>query len=184
MGSAGEDGIRNLMSARNSLKVNLEKSKALGLSLRKSGPRLEEINQRLPCLEAAVRPIRAQRDALDAVGGHINRAVVPAAAVLKVFDAIHGLEKSLSDPQSDLQGYLSVLKNLQEALKFLSENCGMAIQWLDDIVEYLEDHNVADERYTSSLKKALKYLRELQTKEEKNRLDGGLLEAALDRFRN
>ncbi|CAH1427361.1 unnamed protein product [Lactuca virosa] len=182
MGSAGEDGIRNLMSARNSLKVNLEKSKALGLSLRKSGPRLEEINQRLPCLEAAVRPIRAQRDALDAVGGHINRAVVPAAAVLKVFDAIHGLEKSLSDPQSDLQGYLSVLKNLQEALKFLSENCGMAIQWLDDIVEYLEDHNVADERYTSSLKKALKYLRELQTKEEKNRLDGGLLEVALDRL--
>lgn len=182
MGSGGEEGIRNLMSARNSLKVNLEKSKALGLSIRKSGPRLEEINQRLPCLEAAVRPIRAQRDALDAVGGHINRAVVPAAAVLKVFDAIHGLEKSLSDPQSDLQGYLSVLKNLQEALRFLSENCGMAIQWLDDIVEYLEDHNVADERYTSSLKKALKYLRELQTKEEKNRLDGGLLEAALDRL--
>ncbi|KAI3505516.1 hypothetical protein L1887_27647 [Cichorium endivia] len=182
MGSGGEEGIRNLMSARKSLKVNLEKSKALGLSIRQSGPRLEEINQRLPYLEAAVRPIRAQRDALDAVGGHINRAVVPAAAVLKVFDAIHGLEKSLSDPQSDLQGYLSVLKNLQEALRFLSENCGMAIQWLDDIVEYLEDHNVADERYTSSLKKALKHLRELQTKEEKGRLDGGLLEAALDRL--
>lgn len=182
MGSVGDDRIANLMSARKSLKVNLEKSRTLELSIKKSGPRLEEINQRLPSLEAAVRPIRAQRDALDAVGGHINRAVVPAAAVLKVFDAIHGLEKSLSDPQSDLQGYLSVLKNLQEALKFLSENCGMAIQWLDDIVEYLEDHNVADGRYTSSLKKALKYLRELQSKEEKGRLDGGLLEAALDRL--
>ncbi|KAK9077809.1 hypothetical protein SSX86_006147 [Deinandra increscens subsp. villosa] len=181
MGSIGEEGIANLMSARKSLKVNLEKSKALGSSLQKAGPRLEEINQRLPCLEAAVRPIRAQRDALDAVGGHINKAVVPAAAVLKVFDAIHGLEKSLSDPQSDLSGYLKVLDNLQEALQFLSDNCGMAIEWLDDIVEYLQDNNVADKRYTSSLKRALDYLKELQN-EEKGRLDGGLLEAALDRL--
>ncbi|KAD4178570.1 hypothetical protein R6Q59_022174 [Mikania micrantha] len=181
MGSVGEEGMVNLMSARKSLKVNLEKSKALGLSLQKAGPRLEEINERLPGLEAAVRPIRAQRDALDAVGGHINKAVVPAAAVLKVFDAIHGLEKSLSDPQSDLSGYLKVLDNLQEALHFLSDNCGMAIEWLDDIVEYLQDNDVADTRYTSSLKKALDYLKQLQN-EEKGRLDGGLLEAALDRL--
>ncbi|KAJ0774845.1 putative exocyst complex component Exo70, cullin repeat-like-containing domain superfamily [Helianthus annuus] len=181
MGSVGEEGIVNLMSARKLLKGNLEKSKGLGLQLQKAGPRLEEINQRLPGLEAAVRPIRAQRDALDAVGGHINKAVVPAAAVLKVFDAIHGLEKSLSDPQSDLSGYLKVLDNLQEALQFLSDNCGMAIEWLDDIVEYLQDNNVADKRYTISLKKALDYLKELQN-EEKGRLDGGLLEAALDRL--
>ncbi|KAJ0458235.1 putative exocyst complex component Exo70, cullin repeat-like-containing domain superfamily [Helianthus annuus] len=181
MGSVGEEGIVNLMSARKLLKGNLEKSKGLGLQLQKAGLRLEEINQRLPGLEAAVRPIRAQRDALDAVGGHINKAVVPAAAVLKVFDAIHGLEKSLSDPQSDLSGYLKVLDNLQEALQFLSDNCGMAIEWLDDIVEYLQDNNVADKRYTISLKKALDYLKELQN-EEKGRLDGGLLEAALDRL--
>ncbi|XP_076959243.1 exocyst complex component EXO70A1-like [Bidens hawaiensis] len=181
MESVGEEGIMNLVSARKLLKVNFKKSKDLGLSLQKAGPRLDEINQRLPCLEAAVRPIRAQRDALDAVGGHINKAVVPAAAVLKVFDAIHGLEKSLSDPQSDLSGYLKVLDNLQEALQFLSDNCGMAIEWLDDIVEYLQDNNVADERYTSSLKKALDYLKELQN-EEKGRLDGGLLVAALDRL--
>ncbi|PWA93606.1 Cullin repeat-like-containing domain-containing protein [Artemisia annua] len=176
------EGIENLVSARKLLIANLDKSKALSASLRKAGPRLEEINQRLPCLEAAVRPIRAQKDALDEVGGNINKAVVPATAVLKVFDAIHGLEKSLSDPQADLNGYISVLKNLQEALRFLSDNCEMAIQWLDDIVEYLQDNNVADVRYTSSLKNALQYLRELQSKEEKGRLDGGLLEAALDRL--
>nr|GEX93793.1 exocyst complex component EXO70A1 [Tanacetum cinerariifolium] len=176
------EGIENLVSARKLLIVNLEKSKALSASLRNAGPRLKEITQRLPCLEAAVRPIHAQKDALDEVGGNINKAVVPATAVLKVFDAIHGLEKSLSDPQADLNGYISVLKNLQDALGFLSDNCEMAIQWLDDIVEYLQDNNVADVRYTSSLKKALQYLRELQSKEEKGRLDGGLLEAALDRL--
>lgn len=177
-----DKGIENLMSARKCLRANFEKSKALGLSIEKAGPRFYEIIQRLPALEAAIRPIRAQKDALGAVGGHINRAVVPATAVLKVFDAIHGLEKSLSDPQSDLPGYLGVLKRLEEALRFLGENCEMAIQWLADIVEYLEDHAVADDRFTLSMKEALTSLRELHSGEEKGRLDGGLLEVALDRL--
>ncbi|KAL3844325.1 hypothetical protein ACJIZ3_001728 [Penstemon smallii] len=179
-----DKGIENLISARKLLKASVEKSKAMSLSLEKAGPRLDEISQRLPSLEVAIRPIRAQNDALSAVGGHINRAVVPAAAVLKVFDAIHGLEKSLSDPQSDLAGYLGVLKRLEEALRFLGENCGMAIQWLADIVEYLEDHKVADERFISGLKKALKGLRELEAGEEKGHLDGALLEVSLNRLEN
>ncbi|EEF46801.1 exocyst complex component EXO70A1 [Ricinus communis] len=179
----GKDRILNLIAARKSLKLSLDKSKALGSSLEKAGPRLDEINQRLPSLEAAVRPIRADKDALAAVGGHINRAVGPAAAVLKVFDAVHGLEKSLlSDPKNDLSGYLSVLKRLEEALRFLGDNCGLAIQWLEDIVEYLEDNTVADERYLSNLKKSLKSLRELQNEDKKASLDGGLLDAALDKL--
>ncbi|KAL1353148.1 hypothetical protein AAHE18_06G217300 [Arachis hypogaea] len=79
---------------------------------------------------------------------------------------------------------MAVLKRLEEALRFLGENCGLAIQWLEDIVEYLEDNTVADERYLANLKKALKNLRELQNDEEKARLDGGLLEAALDKLEN
>ncbi|GAA0177493.1 membrane traffic protein [Lithospermum erythrorhizon] len=179
-----EKGVERLISARNALKGSLEKSKGVELSLANFGPRLEEINQRLPSLEASIRPIMAGKDALDAVGGHINRAMVPATAVLKVFDAIHGLEKSLSDPQTDLSGYLGVLKRLEEALRFLGQNSGMAIQWLNDIVEYLEDHKVADGTFISSLKSALQHLRELQNSTEKGRLDGGLLEAALDRLEN
>ncbi|XP_030947467.1 exocyst complex component EXO70A1 [Quercus lobata] len=182
---ANDNKIETLISARKSLKLSLEKSKALGLALGKAGPRLEEINQTLPSLQAAVRPIRADKDALVAVGGHINRAVSPAAAVLKVFDAVHGLEKSLlSDPRNDLPGYLSVLKRLEEALKFLADNCGLAIQWLEDIVEYLEDNTVADERFLSNLKKSLKNLRELQDDGERAHLDGGLLDAALDKLEN
>ncbi|XP_060208024.1 exocyst complex component EXO70A1-like [Lycium barbarum] len=179
-----EKGVEHLISARKSLRVNLEKSKALGLSLEKDGPRLVEINQRLSSLEAAIRPIRAQSDALVAVVGHINHAVLPATAVLKVFDAIHGLEKSLSDPESDLPGYLSVIRRLKEALRFLGENCDMAIQWLADIVEYLEDHSVADGKFISSLKEALTYLRELHSGKDGVHFDGGLLEVALDRLEN
>uniref|UniRef100_A0A803M0D3 Exocyst subunit Exo70 family protein n=1 Tax=Chenopodium quinoa TaxID=63459 RepID=A0A803M0D3_CHEQI len=158
----GSNSSERLLAARKSLNLSLEKSKSLGLALEKAGPRLEEINQRLPSLEAAVRPIRANEEALVAVVGHIDRAVGPAAAVLKVFDAVHGLEKSLlSDPRSDLP---------------------------EDIVEYLEDNVLADERYLSELKKSLKGLREIQNDGEKTFLDGGLLEAALDKleeeFRN
>ncbi|KAL9442791.1 hypothetical protein AB3S75_016205 [Citrus x aurantiifolia] len=182
-GNNKNHGIDNLISARKALKVSLEKSKSLALALERAGPRLDDINQRLPSLEAAVRPIRADKDALVAVGGHINRAVGPAAAVLKVFDAVHGLEKSLlSDPRNDLPGYLSVLKRLEEALRFLGDNCGLAIQWLEDIVEYLEDNRMADEKYLLNLKKSLKGLRELENGEVEIRLDGGLLDAALDKL--
>ncbi|XP_050216583.1 exocyst complex component EXO70A1 [Mercurialis annua] len=178
-----KDRFQNLIAATKSLKLSLDKSKALAFALEKTGPRLDEINHRLPSLEAAVRPIRADKDALVAVGGHINRAVGPAAAVLKVFDAVHGLEKSLlSDPKNDLPGYLSVLKRLEEALRFLGDNCGLAIQWLEDIVEYLEDNSVADERYLSNLKKSLKSLRDLQNEDQKASLDGGLLDASLDKL--
>ncbi|CAN6583487.1 hypothetical protein C1H46_013806 [Malus baccata] len=183
--SMNDSSIESLISASKALRLSLQKSQGLGSALEKAGNRFEEINHRLPSLEAAVRPIRADKEALAAVGGHINRAVGPAAAVLKVFDAVHGLEKSLlSDPRSDLPGYLSVLKRLQEALRFLGDNCGLAIQWLEDIVEYLEDNAVADERYLSNLKKSLKSLRELQSEKEKANLDGGLLEAALEKLEN
>ncbi|KAA3485295.1 exocyst complex component EXO70A1-like [Gossypium australe] len=137
---------------------------------------LEEINQRLPSLEAVVRPIHDSNDALVAVEGHINRVVGPAATMLEVFDVIHGLENSLlSDPMNDLPGYLSVLKCLKVALRFLSDNCGLTIQWLEDIIEYLEDNRVADGIHRS---------RELQNDRKRVHLDGGLLDVALDKLEN
>ncbi|KAL3650969.1 hypothetical protein CASFOL_007372 [Castilleja foliolosa] len=171
--------MENLISATKLLKANVDKSKALESSLGKTSPRLNDISQRLASLEVAIRPILAPKDALSAVGGHINRAVVPATAVLKVFDAVHGLEKSLPDPHHDLPGYLDVLKRLEEASKFLGDNCGVAIQWLSDIVEYLADHNVADNLFITDLNKTLDNLGD-----EKGRLDGGLLEIALSRLEN
>lgn len=178
MDSVEDEGIARLVAARRSLRASLDKSRALSEALACAGPRLDEIQLRLPSLEAAVRPIRAHRDALAAVGGHIDRAVGPAAAVLKVFDAVHGLERSLlSDPRANLPGYLSVLKRLEEALRFLSDNCGLAIQWLDDIVDYLDDHLVADRRFLSALKTSLAAL-----KTSTSPLDGGLLDAALDKL--
>ncbi|PPD72603.1 hypothetical protein GOBAR_DD30489 [Gossypium barbadense] len=149
--------IDNLIVARKSLNLSLEKSRTLRLALENARPMLEEINQRLPSLEVVVRPIHADNDALVAIGRHINRVVGPVVTMLEVFDVIHGLENSLlSDPMNDLPGYLSVLKCLKVALRFLSDNCGLTIQWLEDIIEYLEDNRVADGMYLLNLKTSLK----------------------------
>ncbi|KAM0838902.1 hypothetical protein ACQ4PT_060682 [Festuca glaucescens] len=166
----------SLAAAARSLRAGLERSHALGQALARAGPRLEEIQAALPALEAAVRPIRAPMAELAAAGPHIDRAVGPAAAVLKVFDAVHGLEPPLlQGGAGDLPGYLAVLGRLEEALGFLSNNCGLAAQWLADIVEYLGDHDLADPRFLAEVGVALEGL-----KKPSGHLDGGLLAAALD----
>ncbi|KAL5225958.1 hypothetical protein ABZP36_012597 [Zizania latifolia] len=173
-----DKGMASLLAARRALRAGVEKSRALSHALARTGSKLEEIQGQLPAMEAAVRPIRAPRDALEGAGANIDRAVGPAAAVLKVFDAVHGLEPPLlagSAVAEDLPGYLAVLARLEEALHFLSDNCGLAAQWLADIIEYLGDRNLADTRFVSDLAEALSQLKNPSAK-----LDGGLLAAVLD----
>jgi exocyst complex protein 7 len=182
-----QDAAASLAAARRTLRSGVDKSRALGHALARAGPRLEEIQEALPALEAAVRPIRAPRAELAAAGPHIDRAVGPAAAVLKVFDAVHGLERPLLAPGGagaaagagaaggDLPGYLAVLAQLEDARRFLAGNCGLAAQWLADIVEYLGDRDLADPRFLADLGVTLEGLRA-----PSDDLDGGLLAAALD----
>jgi exocyst complex component 7 len=167
----------SLAAARRALRAGVERSRALGDALSRAGPRLAEIRSALPALAAAARPIRAPRGLLAAAGPHIDRAVGPAAAVLKVFDAVHGLEPPVlaAADGGDLPGRLAVLGRLEEALRFLSDNCGLAAQWLADIVEYLGDRDLADPRFLADLGVALEELRT-----PSGDLDGGLLAAALD----
>ena len=89
-----------------------------------------------------------------------------AAAVLKVFDAVHGLEAALLARGSlagDLPGYLAVLAQLEAALRRLADNCSLAAQRLADIVAYLGERDLADPRFVADLAS----------------LDAGLLAAAL-----
>ncbi|CAA7398741.1 unnamed protein product [Spirodela intermedia] len=170
--------MENLVAAQRSLRAALERSQAVATALDTAGLRLDEISRRLPSLEAALRPVRARKEALLAVGRHIDRAVGPAAAVLRVFDAVHGLEALLfSDPRHDLAGYLSVLRRLEEALFFLAGNCNLAIQWLEDMVDHLEENSLADSGFLAILRGSL-----LSLKNSSSPLDGGLLSAALRRL--
>ncbi|XP_066369824.1 exocyst complex component EXO70A1-like [Miscanthus floridulus] len=170
-------GMASLLAARRALRAGLEKSRALSHAL---APRLEAIQARLAAMEASVRPIRAPREALATAGPNIDRAVGPAAAVLKVFDAVHGLEPPLLDRAAvaaDLPGYLTVLAQLEAALRLLADNCGLATQWLSDIVAYLGERRLADACFVAGLAAALDRLRDDAASAD---LDAGLLAAALD----
>ncbi|CAI0442226.1 unnamed protein product [Linum tenue] len=173
---------KTVLSARSALKASLENSRALAAALHKTGQRVERIGQSLPRLEAAVRPSPAQKCTFVAISDHVDRAVGPAEAVLKVHGSIQELQKSLvtADPSSDLYAYLSYLKQLEEALKFLANNCGLAIQWLQDMLQFLEDNSVSREPYISNVRKSLRILLELQATERRARVDGGVL---IDAFR-
>lgn len=179
MGASHDDEagpLASLLAARRALRAGLDKSRALSRAL---APRLEGIQARLPAMEASVRPIRAPPEALATAGPNIDRAVGPAAAVLKVFDAVHGLEPPLLDraaAAADLPGYLAVLAQLEAALRLLSDNCGLATQWLADIVAYLGERRLADARFVAGLAAALDRLRD----DASAGLDAGLLAAALD----
>ncbi|KAM3701859.1 hypothetical protein ACJW31_05G207500 [Castanea mollissima] len=179
MAMAVVESIENLVSARQLLQTSLEKSRTLASALDKMGPRLEETNQRLPSLEAAARSISIQQCAFSRIRDHVDRAIGPAVAVLKVFDTARELEKSLlSDPCSDLFDYLSVMNLLEEALKFLSDNCELAMKWLEGIFECVEDNAITNDCCLLNVKKSLRILQELQVYEERARLEGGALSAA------
>ncbi|KAH9716100.1 exocyst subunit exo70 family protein [Citrus sinensis] len=175
------DSIESLLAARKLLNSSLDKSRAVALALGKTGSRLEEIKERLPSSEAAFRCFSMQKCSFVVVRNQIDSAIGPAAAVLKVFDSVQELEKSLiSESHSDIFGYLVVLKQLEEAMKFLADNCRLAIQWLEGIAEALEGNVAVTDRYNCSVKKSIRILHELLAYEASARLNGGLLFEALN----
>ncbi|KAE8772475.1 exocyst complex component EXO70A1-like [Hordeum vulgare] len=144
----------SLQAARSALKARMERPHALSHALAWTGDRVGEIQARMAATEAGVRPIRAPRDALEGASPNIDRAVSPAAAVLRVFDVVHGLELPLlagAAAKEDLLGYLALVDRLEEALRFLADNCSLAVDWLSDIVDYIGKRSLADPRFMADL---------------------------------
>ncbi|XP_017978070.1 PREDICTED: exocyst complex component EXO70A1 [Theobroma cacao] len=167
------ESFDNLLASRKLLETSLENSRALALALDKTGPRLVEIDRKLAFLEAAIRPSSSKNCTFAAIRDHVSLALGPAVAVLKIFNSIRELEKSLfSGPFSDLSSYLSTIRQLEGALKFLTGNCNLAIQWLEGVMEFLEDNSVANGKYIVNLRRSLTILQELQATGEHACLSG------------
>ncbi|XP_028772046.1 exocyst complex component EXO70A1-like [Neltuma alba] len=174
----------NIEATRQYLKSSLEISGAIASALDDSGSRLEILSRKCQSLEASLRPICTQDFSFLDMGDRIDGVLCSAAAVLKVFDAIHPLENSLlADPSSDLCTYVSDTKKFEEALKLLTDNCTLALGWLQEILELLQDKAVVSNEFSLlNVKKSLRILQELQAMEEDAHLDGGLLSAAFDKL--
>ncbi|XVF26419.1 hypothetical protein REPUB_Repub14bG0014800 [Reevesia pubescens] len=116
------DSFDNLLASRKLLKTSIENSRAIALALDKTGSRLAEMDKKLVFLEAAIRPSPSKSCTFAAVRDHISLALGPTVAFLKILDSFRELEKSLlSGPFSDFSSYLSTIRQLEEALKFLTE---------------------------------------------------------------
>ncbi|KAF9676465.1 hypothetical protein SADUNF_Sadunf08G0004800 [Salix dunnii] len=175
-------GVDILSAARIVLKTSLENSRALASALDNTGQRLEGIKQRLPSLGAAVRNVPRQKCTFVEIREHIDSAISPVAAVVRVYDTVQELQMSLlSHPCSDLSTYLLMVKQLEESLKFLTDNCRLAIQWLEDVLEFLENV-VLNDLYIMNIKKSLNILQELKATEKRAWLSGGLLCVAFDKL--
>ncbi|XP_020232292.1 exocyst complex component EXO70A1 [Cajanus cajan] len=174
------EAIENFEAARKCLQTSLEKSTAIASALDESGSRLELLNQRFRSLEDATS---VQKCSLVDIGDHIDTVLCSAAAVLKVFEAVHELEESfLAHPTCDLCTYISNTKKLEEALKLLTDNSRLVLGWLHGVFEFLLDKTITNERCVLNVRKSLRILQELKVMEEGARGDGGLLTSAFDRL--
>ncbi|PKI38153.1 exocyst complex component EXO70A1-like [Punica granatum] len=174
-----EGSTESLVAARDFLSSGIEQSRALGLELDRTGQRLGEMILRLPSLESELGPIPRRMCATLSIEDRVDSGIRPANAVLQVFNAVRELEASLSlTPASDLPTYLSILRNLEQALKFLGNSCQLAIQWLQGVAEFLEENGMASERLVSNVNKSLIILQELEGTEERARRNGGVMHDA------
>ncbi|XP_022724536.1 exocyst complex component EXO70A1-like [Durio zibethinus] len=176
------ESFENLLACRKLLKTSLENSRALALALDKTGPRLADIDKKLVFFEAAIRHSSSKNCTFATIRDHISLALGPVVAVLKILDSIRELEKLLlSGSYSDIS-YLTTVRQLEEALRFLAANCNLAIQWLEGVVQFLEDNSVANDSYILNVKRSVTILQELQATGQHACQNGEFLCCAFDKL--
>lgn len=173
-------GIQNLMAARLRLQASLALSKSISTEMDLTGVRLNELSQRLPFIQAMIKPMHPRQCCFTS---RVNAAITAAGSVLKVSRTVHDLKLSLMSlkPYPNLSAYLSALKQLEDALNFLSQNSALAVKWLEDVAVHLEGALPGD-KHLSSLKEALIILLKLEASNDRARLGGGCVSAAYDKL--
>lgn len=175
------EDIEKMKAAREILKCSIEKSRKLGVEISDRCWRLESCEERLDFLTVSLKNL-SNKCALYKMSRHdVDRVIGPAASVVKIFDVICELEKTLStdDPCDDVSTYLTTMKWMEEALGLLTDNCKLVISWLETSSC---NSSVVENWYVVNVNKCLSILRELQATEERFRAKDGVLMLALDKL--
>lgn len=168
--------LERLKAMRSLLKSEMEKSETFSLVLNKTGSKLEEINHKLLSLEADVK---VEKWRSSPFSDHIRHTIAPISAVLRVFASVQELERSLMSSDGVL-GYVSDVKRLGEAMKLLSSSCVLALNWLEDTIEFLTENGMPEDHPCGlRFKTSIELLRELQMTEARAYRKGGSLYTAL-----
>ncbi|XP_050221307.1 exocyst complex component EXO70I-like [Mercurialis annua] len=159
-----------LVAARTLLMNSLQNSKATATNLDETAKKVDQIRQRLANLNDTLW----QKCSCSSIKDQIDGAVCPAMAVVEVCKSIRELEKALvfNNPHSDVRAYLLLIKQFEQALKFLSDNCGLAIQWL---VQFLDENKVS---YAYKVEMCLRIVRKIQD----SHVNGEILCVAFDKL--
>ncbi|XP_010479655.1 PREDICTED: exocyst complex component EXO70A1-like isoform X1 [Camelina sativa] len=172
--------LERLKAMRSLLKSEMEKSETFSLVLNKTGSKLEEINHELSSLEADVK---VEKWRCSPFSDHIRHTIAPISAVLRVFTSVQELEISLMS-SDEVLGYVSEVKRLGEAMKLLSSSCVLALNWLEETIEYLTEKGMPEDHPCGlRFKTSIELLRELQMTEPRAYLKGGILYTALKNLR-
>ncbi|XP_010550815.1 PREDICTED: exocyst complex component EXO70A1 [Tarenaya hassleriana] len=172
---AQEKSIEELKSMRELLKGEIEKSEAFSSALNRTDSRLKQINHELGCFESEAK---RQKWRFSSFSDSISHVTTPISAVLRVLVTVRELEKSLSssDHRSRLLSYISDVKYLGESMRFLSESCLLAVNWLEETIEFLIENGMPEDHpCLLQFRKPIKRLRKLQRIEANARCSRGIL---------
>lgn len=105
-------------------------------------------------------------------------------AVLKIYDSVYGFEKFIV--VGLIGGYILVflffVKQFEEGLKFLFDNCGLVVEWMEDIVKFLDENVVDDDKYILNLMRLLRIFKEIKILEICVWFKEGFLSYSFDKF--
>lgn len=175
-----EISLDNVDATRQLLKISLEKSRDIATAIDETGPRLEKSIQTLASLQETIIKNVSCKCSLYDIKRHVDRAIGPAAAVLRIFEVVLEFENSFpDDPSPDLYGYLLAIQRIEEASRLLSDNCKLVILWLQEALQLFNE----DDWYFKNVMKCLNILGHIEETERRLSLDGGLLSEAINKLK-
>lgn len=175
--------LQQLLAARSSLTRNLGKVSQLRDRLTTSEKRLRGMVHRLPLLEEIMAPLQDRASVTNCLSSRIDEALKGAASVLHIFKAIQAIEKNLKeDPKTDLRKYVGVVCCLERYMQMLHESYEPSLNWLEDVVVFLEQTRAVDRYGLQKLTDMLAESRHRNPRTEMLKVDGGLLHNALQKL--
>ncbi|XP_024969881.1 exocyst complex component EXO70A1 [Cynara cardunculus var. scolymus] len=177
-----------IIHTRDLLNTTLHQSTQLDSAINKTTANVTRINRTFLSLESRIKNM-ASKCAIFAICDHVDRALPPLSAVFNIYQLVDELGSLLSaaHSSSDLNLYLSLLTRFRQALTLLTNTCKLAILWVQDVKQFLDNTDINvfladDDLYHSNVCKTLLLLEELQATEDHSLLDQGILSVAFQQL--
>ncbi|CAI9114544.1 OLC1v1015291C1 [Oldenlandia corymbosa var. corymbosa] len=161
----------NLDAARDVLRNSLENSRDIQVALQENCTNVHTTQRRLDLLMESFQDVACKCKVYNIGKSMVDRALGPAASVLRIFLVIQDLQASLlCCPDDGLSEYLATVQKLDDAVRLLKDNSELVLLWLQDALYKFLNGELApgseDSWYVIILKNAIKTLKQMERIEE------------------